>query len=265
MVSFGLSERRSCRLVDLPLTTRRYRLRQRVDETRLRERMRELAVQHKRWGSPMLHMILKKEGLVINHKRTERVYNEEKLSLRCKQRKRRGSWVRVPMAPAIRKDQRWSMDFIHDSMVNGRKMKCLTIVDDYTRESPHIEVGSSISGKHIIRVLEQLRLMHGLPESIRTDNGPEFTSWAFVGWCLENKINHIFSRPGKPTDNPYIESFNGRFRDECLNENYFLHLNDAKTKVETWREVYNEIRPHSSLGGLSPKEFANNPEVKLAS
>lgn len=265
MVSFGLSERRCCRLVSLPLTTRRYRPRERVGDLRLRERMRELADQHKRWGMPLMHMILKKEGLVINHKRTERIYNEENLSLRRKRRKRRGSWLRTPMTPVERKCQRWSMDFIHDSMLNGRKMKCLTIVDDYTRESPHIEVGSSIGGKYVVRVFEQLRLMHGLPESIRTDNGPEFTSRAFVSWCLENKIEHIFSRPGKPTDNPYIESFNGRFRDECLNENYFLHLDDAKIKIEAWREIYNEIRPHSSLGGLSPKEFANGLEVKLAS
>lgn len=265
MASFGLSERRCCRLVSLPLTTRRYRSHQRIDETQLRERMKELASQHKRWGSPMLHMILKKEGLVINHKRTERIYNEESLSLRRKRRKCRVAWLRVPMKLATRRHERWSMDFIHDSLLNGRKMKCLTIVDDYTRESPYIEVGSSIGGKHVVRILEKLRLMHGLPESIRTDNGPEFTSRAFMSWCLENKVEHIFSRPGKPTDNPYIESFNGRFRDECLNENYFLNLDDAKIKIEAWREVYNEIRPHSSLGGLSPKEFANGLEVKLAS
>lgn len=264
MLSFGLSERRSCRLVSLALTTRRYRRCQRPDEAKLRERMKELASQHKRWGLPMIHMVLRKESLVINHKRTERIYHEENLTLRRKRRKRKGLAIRVPMALVTRKCQRWSMDFIHDSMMNGHKMKCLTIVDDYTRENPHIEVGSSISGKHVVRVFEQLRLMHGLPESIRTDNGPEFTSRAFVSWCLENKIEHIFSRPGKPTDNPYIESFNGRFRDECLNENYFLHLDDAKRKVETWRKIYNEIRPHSSLRGLSPKEFANGLEFKLA-
>lgn len=236
----------------------------RGDETKLRERMRELAQHHKRWGSPMLHTVLRKEGLVVNHKRTERIYNDEKLSIRRKRRKRKGAWVRVPVTAATKQLQRWSMDFIHDTLASGHKIKCLTIVDDYTRESPCIEVGTSIGGNHLTRVLEQVRLMHGLPESIRTDNGPEFTSRAFVTWCMENNIEHIFSRPGKPTDNAFIESFNGRFRDECLNENYFLNMNDAKSKIEGWRDVYNEIRPHSSLGGLSPKEFANNNGVKLA-
>jgi len=249
--------------VGLNLATKRYVGMKDESEDRLRQRMKELAERHKRFGLPRLHLLLRREGLVVNKKRTERVYREERLMLRRKRPKRKGSMIRVPLEPAFRKNHRWSMDFVHDSLVTGRRIKCLTIVDDFTKELPRIEVGHSISGFHLVRILEELRGVTGLPEEIRSDNGPEFQSKVFLEYCLSQGINLRFTRPGKPTDNSFIESLNGKFRDECLNESCFLNLEDAKEKIETWREFYNRERPHSSLQGLAPEEFARQEEYRL--
>lgn len=247
----------------LNLATKRYVGMKDESEDRLRQRMRELAERHKRFGLPRLHILLKREGLVVNKKRTERIYQEERLMLRRKRPKRKGSQIRVPLEPAFRKNHRWSMDFVHDSLVTGRRIKCLTIVDDFTKELPRIEVGHSISGFHLVRIFEELKSVTGLPEEIRSDNGPEFQSKVFLEYCLSQGINLRFTRPGKPTDNSFIESLNGKFRDECLNESCFLNLEDAKEKVESWREFYNRERPHSSLQGLAPEEFARQEEYRL--
>lgn len=198
-----------------------------------------------------------------NHKRTERLYRLEGLTLRRKRPKRKSNTIRVAMAAVTRPNQCWSMDFVFDALLRGRRIKCLTIVDDFFKFYPRIEVSHSISGLHLVRVLEEMRGVTGLPQRIRVDNGPEFQSKALWEFCLSKGIELHHIQPGKPTQNPYVESFNGKFRDECLNEQCFLSLQDAKTKVEDWREFYNSLRPHSSLGGLSPNEFAMRRELSL--
>jgi len=205
----------------------------------------------------------KREGLVINKKRTARLYREEKLALRRKRPKRKGSMLRIPLPIPMEPNQRWSMDFIHDSLFAGRRFKCLTIVDDFSKESPRIEVAHSLGGYQLVRILEEMRPVTGLPREIRVDNGPEFQSRVLLEYCLKMGIQLHFTRPGKPTDNAFIESFNGRFRDECLNEHCFMSLNDAKQKIETWRTFYNQERPHSALDGMSPKMFAEKLESEL--
>ncbi len=238
------------------MSSKRYKAKFIRGDEEVRNRMRELAVKHKRMGCPMMHMILKREGLVVNKKRSERLYyQEERLSLRRRRPKRKRATLRVSLDQANRMNHRWSMDFIFDGIYSGRRIKCLTIVDDYSRKAPFIAVDHSIGGEYLVRLLKDVRDIHGLPEEIRVDNGPEFQSRCFYEFCLEENIKLHFIRPGKPTENSYIESFNGKFRDECLNENVFLNLEDARDKIETWREFYNSMRPHSALKGLSPNEF----------
>jgi len=206
--------------------------------------------------------MLKREKLVVNHKRTERIYREEKLSLRLKKRKRRLVAVRIELPKPERPNQRWSMDFVHDALWSGRKFRALTIVDDCSRESPAIEVDTSLGGRRVCRVLDRLAETHGLPEVITTDNGPEFISKALDQWAYEKGVKLHFIQPGKPTQNAYVESFNGKFRDECLNDNWFSTMQQAKDIIEKWRLDYNEARPHSSLGGISPSEFLKTIAVK---
>lgn len=258
----GLSIRRACRLISLWRATYSYHHKEDHDDA-LRQRLKELAEERRRFGCPRLHIILKREGLVINHKRTERIYREEGLSLRRKKRKRKISFQRVKLANADRVNQHWSMDFASDSTYTGRKFRALVIVDDYSRECPAIEVDSSIPGSRVVAVLERLAEMGGLPEVITVDNGPEFTGKIMDEWAYRRGIKLNFIRPGKPVENAYIESFIGRLRDECLNENWFASLKEAKGIIETWRKDYNEVRPHSSLDYLSPMEFVNNTEKTL--
>lgn len=206
--------------------------------------------------------MLRKESLVINRKHTERLYREEKLALRRKRPKRKGSMLRLPLPVPTAPNQRWSLDFIHDSLFSGRRFKCLTIVDDFTRSSPRIEVSQALGGHYLVRVLEELKPVTGLPKEIRTDNGPEFQSRVLLEYCMREGIELHFTRPGKPMDNAFIESFNGRFRDECLNENCFLSLEHARETIEDWRCAYNEDRPHSSLRGMTPKAFTEAWEIQ---
>jgi putative transposase len=253
--SLGLSERRACQLVDISSSVFRYRTKQGNDEE-LRKRLRELAEQRKRFGSPRLHILLKREGLVINHKRTERLYREEGLALRRKRRRKGAAGARVILPAPQRTNERWSMDFVSDSIVTGRRFRALTIVDDYSRECPAIEVDTSLGGRRVVGVLERLAETRGLPEVITIDNGPEFAGRALDEWAYRNRVKLNFIRPGKPIENAYAESFNGRFRDECLNTNWFISLNHARSVIEAWRRDYNEVRPHSSLKGITPKEYA---------
>jgi putative transposase len=222
----------------------------------LRERLRELAAQRKRFGSPRLHIMLKREGLVINHKRTERIYNEERLALRRKRRRKGAAGARVVMPSPQRMNQRWSMDFVTDSIVTGRRFRALAIVDDYSRECPAIEVDTSMGGRRVVGVLERLAEIRGLPEVITMDNGPEFASRALDEWAYRKGVKLNFIRPGKPVENAYAESFIGRLRDECLNINWFRNLKHTRDVIEEWRTDYNEVRPHSSLKGSTPKEYA---------
>lgn len=262
-VSFGHSNRRSCSLIGLWRSTQRYKAKNPNKDDGLKIRMRELVEQYPRWGCPIIHDVLKREGLVINPKRTERIYyREEKLSLRMRRRRRRASQARIALPEVSRPNERWAMDFVHDSLWNGRKLRALTIVDVFTKESLKIEIDTSIGGQSVVRILERIAQWRGFPQVITVDNGPEFRSKALDRWAYDNKVVLDFIRPGKPVDNCYIESFNSRFREECLNSHYFDSITEAKVLVEDWRKKYNEFRPHRTLKGLTPKCFADQYQQK---
>lgn len=253
--SLGLSERKACQLVDISPSANRYQPKLH-DDAALRQRLCELAGQRKRFGSPRLHIMLRREGLVINHKRTERIYREEGLALRRKRRRKGAAGSRVVMPAAERPNQRWSMDFVSDNIVTGRRFRALAIVDDYSRECPAIEVDTSLGGARVVSVLDKLDQTRGLPEIITMDNGPEFTGKALDEWAYRKGVKLNFIRPGKPIENAFAESFNGRFRDECLNANWFMNIKHAREVIEDWRRDYNEVRPHSSLNDRTPTEYA---------
>ena len=260
----GLSERKACLLVDISSSVLRYQPKTNDNDV-VRERLRKLAEQRKRLGSPRLHILLKREGLVINHKRTERLYREEGLVLRKKRRRKGAAGARVVIPFPQRTNERWSMDFVTDSIVTGRRFRALAIVDDYSRECPAIKVGTSLGGRRVVAVLERLAAVRGLPEAITIDNGPEFAGRVLDEWAYRRGVKLSFIRPGKPMENAYIESFNRRFRDECLNTNWFLSLRHARDIIEEWRTDYNEGRPHTSRGGLTPREYAQgNGEILTA-
>jgi len=260
-----ISERRACRLFDAPRSAIRYRPVENDDEI-VKEKILKIAEKRPRFGSPRIHQMLLRSGLVINHKRTEMLYSELDLSLRKKNKKKRyKNAVRVLPAAPTEKNEIWSMDFIHDALSYGRKIKGLTIVDLFTKESPAIELNYSLSGFGVIAVLERLKGEGQLPSTIKVDNGPEFICLALDKWASDNGVKLFFSRPGKPTDNANIESFNGKFRDEFLNLHWFASLEQAKILCEEWRIDYNEERPHSSLNYMTPKEFINSLEIMIAS
>jgi putative transposase len=248
------SERRACALVGL--NRRTFRRPEPSDaDHEVRQRLRELAQERPRFGSPRLHVMLRREGLVENHKRTERLYREEGLSLRLKRRKKRPSHLRVVMPTPTGADESWAMDFVADALVNGRRMRMLTIIDAWNRECPHIEVDLSLTGARVARVLEQLRQRGRHPNLIQVDNGPEFVSKALDAWAYKHGVKLQFIRPGRPVENAHIESFNGRLREECLNQHAFICLDDARKRIEAWRTDYNSVRPHSALGQLAPDQF----------
>lgn len=250
----GISERRAIRFTGFARSTMRYRS-LRAPQEELRQRIKDLAHQRPRWGYRFLHDLLRREGWAVNRKRVERLYREEGLAVRRRGKKRRSLAPRVVRAPLSRPNERWSLDFVSDSLSSGRRFRCLTILDEFNRESLAIHVAHSIPSAGVIEVLERLRIERGLPEIIVTDNGPEFTSRAFDAWAYARgvKLEHI--QPGKPVQNCYIESFNGTLRDDCLNAHWFLSRDDAERTIQAWRRDYNEVRPHSSLGRLTPHEF----------
>jgi putative transposase len=201
--------------------------------------------------------MLKREKLVVNHKRTERIYKEEGLCLRKKRRRKGAAGIRVVMPSPQKPNERWSMDFVTDSIVTGRRFRALAIVDDYSRECPAIEVDTSLGGRRVVSVLDRLAETRGLPSVITMDNGPEFAGRHLDEWAFRKGIKLNFIRPGKPIENAFAESFNGRLRDECLNTNWFLNLKHARDVIEVWRRDYNEVRPHGSLNNQTPEEYAN--------
>ena len=250
---FRFSERRACRLLKLSRTTKRHR-RKRVDDPVVIERVKELASRRQRWGYRQLHRLARREGLIMNQKKFRRIYREQKLSLRLRKKSKQKTQPRVPMPAPTGPNERWSMDFVSDQLGStGRRFRVLTVIDEFTRESLALYTDFSIPGLTVTRVLEKIGRT---PKSIVIDNGSEFTGRVMDSWAFEKNIKLDFIRPGKPNENAFIESFNGRFRDECLNGNWFLSLEDARRTIEEWRNDYNEHRPHSSLGGLTPKEFA---------
>jgi putative transposase len=255
-VGYQMSERHACRLLELRRSTYRYRARKAERDTALRTRLKELAAQRMRFGYRRLTAMLAREGMPANHKRVYRLYGEEGLTMRIRQRRRIRWNGGVVKSAASQPNQRWSMDFVSDCVSTGKVIRRLTIVDDYTRECPAIEVDTSLGGLRVRRVLDRMASERGLPEAIVVDNGPEFRGRALAAWSEQRRVRLEFIQPGKPAQNAYIESFNGRLRDECLNANWFTSLSDARRKIETWRQDYNEQRPHSSLHYVPPAEFA---------
>lgn len=246
------SERRACRLVGFSRSAAWRPLRDRNDEP-LRSRLKTLAERYPRYGYPTLHDMLRTEGLVINPKRTYRIYREEGLQVRTKRRKKL-TRPRVPMLVPDSINQRWSMDFVSDQLANGRRFRVLNIVDDYSREYVLQVVDFSISGERLARELD--RLERKLPKTIVCDNGPEFTCKAMFFWSKRNRVKLHFIQPGKPTQNAFVESFNGKFREYCLDLNWFASLTDARSIIGEWRRHYNHVRPHRSLGKIPPAVFA---------
>ncbi len=252
----AISERRACGRLLVVRGTCRYAAVIRQSNDELRQRLRELAMLRRRFGYRRLHALLRREGLAVNHKRVYRLYVEEKLWVRKRNRKRRIAVPRAPMLMPSAVNQVWSVDFVADALASGRRFRALNITDDYSREAPAIEVDTSLGGVRVARVLDRLKIERGLPRQIRSDNGPEFISKAVERWAYENGVDWHFIEPGKPIENAYVESFNARFRDQCLNENWFTGLGDARQKIEEWRQDYNRHRPHSALGYRTPEEFA---------
>lgn len=249
------SERRACGLAGMRRSSCRYQARRR-EEGALRERLRELAGERRRFGYRRLTVLLRREGWRVNPKRVYRLYRAEGLAVRRAKRKRLKAVARKPLALPGRVDEVWTMDFTQDALASGRKFRTLNLMEGFTREALAIEVDTSLPGARVVRVLEGLGQSGRRPRAIQVDNGTEFTSRVVDQWAFEHGVELHFIAPGKPTQNAYIESFNGKFRDECLNENWFVSLEEARVKIEAWRKDYNQVRPHSALGYQTPEEFA---------
>jgi putative transposase len=253
----GLGVTRACGLVGISRSLYGYRSR-RPDGSKLCERIAELAGEKRRYGYRRIHVLLRREGWQVNRKHTYRLYREAGLAVRRRKRKRIGSFERRPLPKPSTVNRSWSMDFVADGLIGCRKLRCLTMVDDYSRECVALEVDTSINGRRVATVLDRLADLRGLPLSITVDHGPEFEGQVLDAWAYEHGVRLNFIRPGKPVENAYIESFNGRFRDECLNEHWFLTMAHARRVIEAWRIEYNTERPHSSLGNLTPEQFVKN-------
>ncbi len=255
--AYRISERHAAKLVHLAISTLRYRSRKVFDEV-LRRRLRELAGTHVRYGYRRLTVLLRREGWHVNAKRIYRLYREEELIVRSKQRRKMARRQRiVTTAVATRPNKRWSMDFVSDKSGDGRSFRILTVIDQFTRECVVLEADRSMTGKKVAEALQNAKKERdGLPESITVDNGSEFSGRVLEAWAMGNSVQLCFIRPGRPVENGFIESFNGRLRDECLNVEWFASLDDARQKLAKFREHYNHERPHSSLADLAPAAFA---------
>jgi len=253
----GLSERRACRLADLDRSTFQYRKRSDGDPD-LRRRLRDLANERRRFGYRRLGILLAREGWAVNHKKLFRLYREEGLAVRRRRSRKRALGTRRPILVPDRVNQRWSLDFVSDALSDGRRFRALCVVDDHSREALAIVVDTSLSGQRVARELDAVIRRRGRPEMIVSDNGTELTSHAILGWCQETGVGWHYIAPGKPTQNAFVESFNGRLRDECLNDNLFGNLAEARRIIEAWRIDYNTQRPHTSLGGMAPAVYAKH-------
>jgi len=262
MTRYGASMRKACAAIQLSRVVYLYQSAAR-DNTALVMRMKEITQTRVHYGYRRVHVMLKREGFKDNHKRIYRLYKEQGLSLRHKRPKRnKAAQLRQPKMLALQINQIWSMDFVADNLFDGRKLRMLTVVDCCSRESLAIHVGQSLKGDDVVRVLNAIVRERGQPQTIKTDNGSEFISKVMDKWAYERGVELDFSRPGKPTDNAMVESFNGRLRQECLNEHWFMSLADAQDKIEAWRRFYNEARPHGALDWLTPIEFARQIGLK---
>ena len=255
-VCYEISKRRACGVLEFQRSTCYYRS-VANEQAALRIRIRDLAQTRVSYGYRRIHLLLEREGWKVNHKRVYRLYKQEGLVVRAKRHRRHVTSCRREEIPEAQSaNEIWSMDFMSDELFNGQRVRLLTLVDNFTRESLAIEVDRSIGGQRVVEILMQIARERSLPRTIKVDNGTEFTSKRLDQWAYFNGVELDFSRPGKPTDNAFIESFNGRFREECLNASWFLSLEDARGKVEEWRMYYNKERPHGALGNLAPTEFA---------
>jgi len=253
---YGASQTQACAVMMISRSVYHYRTRRR-DQTPLVNRIKEIAAARVRYGYQRVHILLRREGWRVNRKRVYRLYRLEGLSLLQRRPRRHRSAMQRnrPLGPQVR-NECWSMDFVSDQLYDGRKLRALTLIDAYTRECLAIWVDQGIRGEHVVTVVDAVTAERGAPHRIQVDNGPEFISKVLDRWAYERHVELAFSRPGKPTDNAFIEAFNGRLRQECLNQHWFLSLADARSKIEAWRRGYNESRPHGALGWATPAEFA---------
>jgi len=258
----GLSERQGLRVAGMSASAFRYTPRP-DRNVGLRERIIALAQRHRRYGAEMIYLKIRQTGEIVNHKRVERLYALEKLQVRRRRRKKIPIGERQPLIRPGSANEVWSMDFVFDRVATGRSIKCLTIVDDATHESVAVVPEHSMGGVHLVRVMDEICAKRGRPSIIRTDNGKEFTGTAMLTWAHRNGVDLRLIEPGKPNQNAYIESFNGRLRDECLNEHWFTSLQHARVLIERWRREYNEERPKKQLGGLTPAAYAKTLTEKV--
>ena len=255
MSKHGLSERRACRLTKMHRSTYQHKRKADDGNSVLRARMLEIAHERRRFGYRRLGIMLKREGYVVNHKKLYRLYREEGLAVKRRKGRKRALGTRRPMLVPDRHNQRWSLDFVSDALTDGRRIRVLCIVDDHTREAFATIVDTSISGLRVGRELSKLIMLRGKPKTIVSDNGTELTSHAILKWCQDNMVEWHYIAPGKPMQNGFVESFNGKLQDECLNEHLFSNLTEARQIIEKWRIDYNTNRPHTSLGGFTPQEY----------
>lgn len=260
--SRGHTERRACELVSLQRSTCRY-VSRRVDDPKLVARLRQIAEERPRFGYRRVHALLCREGFEVNRKRVYRIYKTAGLAVQRRKRRKLRAVRPVPSAVVTRPNERWSMDFVHDYLGDGRKLRTFNVVDAFTRECLAIEVDTSLPARRVVGVLDKLLWMFGLPESLRVDNGPEFISSTMEAWAAKHGVKLDFIQPGKPTQNAHVESFNGRFRDECLAQARFPTLARARAEIEIWRVDYNTERPHSALDYRTPKAFGDLVRCKV--
>jgi putative transposase len=251
-----ISERRACCYAGLSRTSFREPPSTDVVTQELSARIVELAHERRRFGYRRIHDLLTTEGHAVNHKRVWRLYRMNDLAVRRRRKSKRIKNERMPLSQPQAINQVWSLDFVMDALASGRRIKCLTVVDDFSRECVDIATDHGIGGEYVVRLLEQAAQFRGWPAAVRTDQGPEFTSRAFMAWAHARGVQHLLNDAGSPTQNAYIESFNGKFRDECLNEQWFESLAQARQEIARWRRDYNEVRPHSAIGRIPPAQFA---------
>jgi putative transposase len=251
----GVSQRRACEALGVDRSSVRYRSR-RPDDGLIRSRLREIAAIRRRFGYRRLHVLLRREGIVLNHKKLRRLYAEERLQVRRRGGRKRALGTRAPLVVPQGPNQRWSLDFLHDQLSDGRRFRILAVVDDFSRECLALVADTSLSGLRVGRELDAIIARRGKPAACVSDNGTELTSMAILEWCQDTDVQWHYIAPGKPQQNAFIESFNGRLRDELLNETLFYSIAHARVALATWRLDYNTVRPHSSLGNLPPADYA---------
>jgi putative transposase len=255
MQEHGVSQRRACEALSVDRSSMRYRS-VRPDDASIREAMKKVASERRRFGYRRIHVMLERQGIIMNLKKLRRLYREEKLTVRKRGGRKRALGTRRPLALPSRPNERWSLDFVSDAFTDGRRFRVLAVVDDFTRECLCLVADTSLSGARLARELDDLISRRIKPKTIVSDNGTEMTSMAILKWCQQTHIEWHYIAPGKPMQNGFVESFNGSFRDECLNETLFSSLTQARAAIATWKEDYNRNRPHSSLGNITPNEFA---------